>query len=368
MRILHTLPGRNWGGLEQRTLDQVQWLDQHGHQAWLATPKDGQSFLRAQGLGLSVIAMDFDRPWGPTAILKLRHVVRSLGIEVIDTHVTRDAKAAILCRDLCAVVRTRHVAHRLSTSWLRQMQWQHGSDHVIAVAHTIRDHLIAQKLALPERISMVGEWVEEQFFQFDAPLRHGTRAALGLAAGVPVILCVGMLRPDKGQDVLLQAMTRIPDAICLLCGEATAEGTDYAAGLHDRALSADLNGRIRFLGYRTDLPALLAAADLVVLPSRLEAQSRVACEALAAARPVIASDVGGIPEVIEHDVTGWLVPPNDPAILAQTITAVLHTPPDRLKAITAAGRHKAESSLRLEHCMAQTVTAYERALAWAAQR
>jgi hypothetical protein len=63
MRVLHTIPGRNWGGMEHRTLEQVRWLVEHGHALWLAAPPDGEPFRRALEMGLPVVPMVFDRPW-----------------------------------------------------------------------------------------------------------------------------------------------------------------------------------------------------------------------------------------------------------------------------------------------------------------
>ena len=95
MRILHTIPGRNWGGLEFRVIEQTQWLNAHGHQAWLATPKNGESHRRAVAAGLPVIDFNFGQPWRWGTIRKMRALLLELRIEVADVHVTRDAKALI---------------------------------------------------------------------------------------------------------------------------------------------------------------------------------------------------------------------------------------------------------------------------------
>ena len=95
MRILHTIPGRNWGGMEQRTLEQVRWLATHGHDVWLAAPADGEPYRAALAEGLPLVSMNFDRPWRPATVMALRRLVTTNRIDIIDTHVTRDAKAAI---------------------------------------------------------------------------------------------------------------------------------------------------------------------------------------------------------------------------------------------------------------------------------
>lgn len=169
MRILHTIPGRNWGGMEHRTIEQVRWLVAHDHPVWLAAPADGEPFARAQALGLPVIAFNFDRPWRLPTMTALRAIVRQHRIDIIDTHVTRDAKAAMGCMDLCAVVRSRHVNQPLKPSLVRRLQWRMGADHIITVAQCTRDHLRDIGLADPARSTAIGGWADEKFFQLPDP-------------------------------------------------------------------------------------------------------------------------------------------------------------------------------------------------------
>ncbi len=236
MRILHTIPGRNWGGMEQRTLEQVGWLVAHGHAAWLAAPPDGEPFRRALDLGLPVVPMVFDRPWRMATVMSLRRFVRDNDVEVIDAHVTRDAKVAMACLDLCAVVRSRHVNQPLKPSPARRLQWRLGADHIITVADVTRHALVASGLADVRRATAIGGWADERFFAPPDPAtRRAVRAELGLEECVPVLLCVGMLRPDKGQDHLIRALgllaARGRNPVCLLAGIATGESAGYAAGL-----------------------------------------------------------------------------------------------------------------------------------------
>jgi glycosyltransferase involved in cell wall biosynthesis len=139
------------------------------------------------------------------------------------------------------------------------------------------------------------------------------------AAGRPIVLAVGRLTPQKGFDVLLEAMItlrgRDPAALLLIVGEGPL-GARLA--VRSRAAGCDA----RFLGLRTDVPALLAAADVVAVPSRWEGQPLIVQEALRAGRPLVASRVGGIPDLTGEDAA-LLVPPDDPGQLASAVLAVL---------------------------------------------
>lgn len=372
MRILHTIPGRNWGGMEHRTLEQVRWLQGHGHTVWLASPADGESFHRAQAQGLPVVDFDFDRPWSLATIRAIRALVRALAPDVADTHVTRDAKALLACLDLCPLVRSRHVNQPLKPSWLRRRQWR-LSDWIITVAECTREHLIDRGLADPSRSVSVGGWADERFF--DLPDPAATRSAIRTEAGIPmdafVLLCVGMLRPDKGQNFLIDALDLLQRRglapTVLLAGEATAESAVYEDELKRKIAAAGLNPRVIFLGYRDDISQLMQSADAVVIPSLTEAQPRVAVQAFATGRPVVASAVGGVPEIVHDGQTGLLVPPADPAALADALARTM-TEPEKMAALARGARELAEGTMRFDHRMAQTLAAYDAAIAHARKR
>jgi glycosyltransferase involved in cell wall biosynthesis len=370
MRILHTIPGRNWGGMEHRTLEQVRWLSAHGHWVRLAAPADGEPYRRAMAMNLPVIAMDFDRPWRRSTVKALRAVVRDQGIEVIDAHVTRDAKASLCCLDLCAVVRSRHVNQPLKPSAIRRLQWR-LSDHIITVAECTRAHLIDIGLADPARSESIGGWADERFFDLPDPVatRAQLRGAIGLAETEFVLLCVGMLRPDKGQDHLIRALALMKRQglapTCVLAGSATAESAEYEAMLMQ--LAAEQQVDVRLLGYREDVSELMQMADAVVIPSLTEAQPRVAVQAFATGKPVIASAVGGVPEIVKDGETGWLVPSADADALAAALIRVMQYPDEAARIAEGAGE-MAKQRMRFDHRMAQTLTAYATAIEHARQR
>jgi glycosyltransferase involved in cell wall biosynthesis len=367
LRILHTIPGRNWGGMEHRTIEQVRWLRSHGHDVWLAAPDDGESYRRAAALGLPVVPLNFDRPWRMSTIRILRDLVRSNGIEVIDTHVTRDAKAASCCLDLAAVVRSRHVNQPLKSSLFRRLQWRMGADHIITVAECTRDHLIEIGLADPDRSTAIGGWADERFFNLPDPVatRARLRAELKLDPAAFVLICVGMIRPDKGQDHLMTALTLLKQRglspCCVVVGSATTECADYEAALYRQVQAAGLAEQVVFTGYRDDVSELMQAGDAVVIPSLTEAQPRVAVQAFAVGKPVVASAVGGVPEIVTDGKTGWLVPPADPERLAAAIARVINEP-EAAALVAANARALAEDAMRFDLRMDQTLATYRTAI------
>ncbi|MBF0167233.1 MAG: glycosyltransferase family 4 protein [Alphaproteobacteria bacterium] len=372
MRILHTIPGRNWGGMEFRTIEQVAWLNGHGHPSWLATPADGESFRRARNQGLPVIDFQFDHPWRMSTIRGLRTLLSDLKIDIADAHVTKDAKALMACLDLVGVVRSRHITQRLKPDLMRRWQWRLGSDRVIAVAQCIRQTMIEDGLIEADRSDVVGEWADESFFASPDPeTRAILRTSWNLGKDDFVIATVSMLRPDKGLEHLIGALAILQDAglsaRLVLTGSATGEGEGYEAFLKAEVGRLGLAGRVVFPGYCTDVAAILAAADAVAVPSIIEAQGRITAQALAAGKPVVASRVGGLPELVKDGKTGLLVEPGNAGALAQALRRLIEED-DLAATVVANGCCFAKAHLRMDRQMEATLAIYAKALERAKRR
>ncbi|MFJ3461334.1 glycosyltransferase family 4 protein [Achromobacter spanius] len=369
MRILHTAAGYGLGGLEFRVLEQAAWLQQNGHHATIAAPAYSAIGGKARNRGLDVVDIDFSRPYAPSTLLALRRTVKTLRIDVIDSHSRADGKTAALCRDLCAIVRTRHFAKPMRTSLRRRLEWNVGCHHVIATSQLGKQELLSARLVPQERISMVGEWAGEGFFNGEAApdARMHARQTLGMQAGPDdfVVATVGMLRREKAQADLLkvvhQLRTKGLPATALVIGMPTPSNKSYAASLRQLAADLGILESVVFAGHRNDVAETIRAADVVLVPSLTEAWSRIVPESFAARIPVVASNVGGLPEIVEPGKTGWLEPPGDVAAFADCIMQIA-SDPARVKAVVESARRYADAHFRLAGKMADTLAAYAAAL------
>jgi len=170
------------------------------------------------------------------------------------------------------------------------------------------------------------------------------RNELGFAGECPVVGCVGQICLRKGQDVFLKAAARvaveIPEVRFVVVGKrfsTKAESREYEEALHATANRPPLRGRVHFLGWREDALALMAGLSILAHASHQEPLGRVLLEALAAGTPVVATRVGGTPEIIEHEKTGLLVPKGDDRALAEEILRILRIEP-LLRHMAAVGR------------------------------
>jgi glycosyltransferase involved in cell wall biosynthesis len=241
--------------------------------------------------------------------------------------------------------------------------------HAAAAVHAQLERVCARRADLVlcasadllARLRARGAADAEQFDVPAAPGRPPTATEVAAARrelsadGRPIVFAAGRLAPQKGLDVLIDAAAhwrdRDPRPVTVIAGDGPLADSlrARAAGLAD--------GDVRLLGPRSDVPALLGAADVVVVPSRWEARALIVQEAMYAGRPVVASRVGGIP-----DLTGagaLLVPPGDPAALAAAVTAVLDQPALAAR-LGRAARAQATSFPSAADALAETLAQYAR--------
>jgi glycosyltransferase involved in cell wall biosynthesis len=215
-------------------------------------------------------------------------------------------------------------ADTLGNRWVLQQL-----DHAMPVSSAVRDELVALGMPL-ERCTVVPEGIDLTVFA-PRPASAALRAELGIADDEPVVTLVGGLVDWKGQDVLLDAAPRIlqryPRGHLLLVGDAYGRDRSFADMIAARARAPALNGRVRLLGMRNDIPDLLALSSIVLHASTSpEPFGRTFLEGMALGRPVIASGEGGPLDVITDGVDGLLMPPRDPVRLADGVLRLLDNP------------------------------------------
>jgi glycosyltransferase involved in cell wall biosynthesis len=175
-----------------------------------------------------------------------------------------------------------------------------------------------------ERVRVVYNGTDSRMFESVTPTKtDALRQELGLA-GVPIVGAFGRLAPWKGQHVLPEALVRLPRVHAILVGEALFGEHDYAEALREQAETMGVADRVRFLGFRQDVPALMRLSDVVVHTSIApEPFGRVIVEGMLACKPVVATRAGGTVEIIENGVSGVLVPPGNADALAGILTDLL---------------------------------------------
>ncbi len=214
---------------------------------------------------------------------------------------------------------------RLATSLCRH------AARVLAISTPVRHAL--EGMGYPgERIRMVPEGLDLNLYQPVGPeTLQKIRNQLGVTPQDKMAVLVGMVMDWKGQHVLIDAapavMARYPDMKFVIVGESPAGAESYADSLKEQVMRLGLSGKVLFSGYRSDIPSVMQAADIVVHASTSpEPFGRVVIEGMVMRTPVIATNIGAPPEIIRSGETGFLVPPSDPTALAQTMLHILDHP------------------------------------------
>lgn len=271
------------------------------------------------------------------------------GIDILHTHSYKPNLYARLAGLPCREGGLRIAAHyhnQYDNKWEKdgsltlERLLARSSDALLAVSGSVRDHVAERLGVAPERVDVILNGVEAERFAGHDPA--AARAKFGLPAGRPVVGIVGRISQQKGQEDFLRAAQllapRFPEALYLVVGSADDE--KLLARMQGLAMELGLGDSVRFTGHVTDMPALYAALDVLVAPSRWEGFGLMLVEAMAAGKPIVASRVGAIPEVVGGSGAALLVPPADPAAIAEAVCALL-AEPARRAAMGAAGRERA---------------------------
>jgi glycosyltransferase involved in cell wall biosynthesis len=200
------------------------------------------------------------------------------------------------------------------------------TDVVVCMTHAILDYCRERGVNPPDA-RVVYDGVDESWLKVERPA-HDVRVELGIPNGSPCLGILGNIQEWKGQHVLVEAMAAVarqhPKVRCLIVGGVHRAGERYAAELRARCAALGLGDSVSFVGFRDDVPDVINALDVVVHASvRPEPFGRVILEGMLMAKPVVATNAGGVPELIEHGRTGFLVPPGDVGAMAACLSDVV---------------------------------------------
>jgi glycosyltransferase involved in cell wall biosynthesis len=315
---VHTEASVGFGGQELRILGEAAWLRAHGWDALIVAQPASRLGREASAAELPVVEIAMPRVMAPRALLAVRRLLALRGARLVHTHSSVDSwLAGVAARSLgLPVVRSRHVSIAVPRRRALVYRLAH---RILTSAERVKAILVEAGVA-PAKIVAVPPGVDLTRFHAGVSGER-VRAELGLVG--PVAGLVANIRGSKGHDVFLEAarlvLRQVPDARFLVVGDGV--------GFEDVRARVDalgLDHAVVMTGFRHDVPEVIAALDVLVLPSiRSEATSQVILQAMAIGTPVVASAIGGSPEVVRDAETGRLVPPNDPAALAAAIVVTV---------------------------------------------
>ncbi len=326
-RILQLLATGGNGGAQESYTGLMLRLDRARYDVRALSLSAGSAVQRLRGLGIPVEVLDVADD--DQAVSDLAEWMRHHELDLVHAHMFRaeviGTRAALEAETpvIMATVHSSRVRSDEDTALLASLTPR--MDRLVVPSASIERKVRAEgRTGAPFAVIPTG--VDLSRFAGPPP-RCGIRSEFGIPAEAPLVGVVARLEPEKGQRHLIEAMPRIldaaPDAWLAVVGEGSE--ADALRGLA-RGLGASVSERVVFTGRREDIAALTAELTVAVIPSLREAQGISIIEAMARCRPVVASAVGGIPEVITDGVDGLLVPPSDSDALAAAVGSLLADP------------------------------------------
>lgn len=360
------------GGTERQVVNLVRGLDGEKFDLHLACfHRSGQLLPEIESLGIPISEYPIHRLCDPRTVLqqlRLARFLRRQRIHVIHAYGFYASAfalpAAKLARVPILVASIRDTGEMLTSRQKQAQQWIcRLADSVLVNAEAVRQWLIAGGFP-PETISLIHNGIELRRFD-PGPSGPSVRQQWGIAPDVPVIAMISRLNRLKGAEYFLSAAvsiaSRFPAARFLIVGDVWAGDLAYRRELEERIVQLGLQDRVLFSGFRTDVPRILSEVTVSVLPSLSEGLSNTLLESMAAGVPVVATRVGGNPEIVQDGVTGLLVPPGDAASLAQAISRLLEAPPLAMR-LGEAGKRRIAECFCTERMVRETEDHYCRLL------
>lgn len=332
--VCHLVEDLHLGGVEELLRLIVTGLNPQKYRVIVCAIEEGgvtADRIRAAGIPLTILG--YTSYHRLQALRGLAGFLREQHVTIAHTHMyfanmaTRWANlfahVPIVLTTVYSLYHERRLRHRFMEWW-----WARWTDRIIAAAEAIRGHAARQSWIPHEKFVVIHDAAQD----LRACARRGgldrasVRAGLGLRDTDFVVGCVARLDPVKGHEYLLAAMPRTlaahPETILLIVGDGPRR-----VALEAQARDLGIEQQVRFLGARQDIASILLALDLFVLASSLREGCPLAVlEAMSMAQPVVASRLGGLVEEVDHGVSGLLVPPRDPAALAEAIRTLQDDP------------------------------------------
>lgn len=341
-KIAYVIDGLSMGGAERLMVPILKHLNRTDFDAYICAlqSKDGNPMAEEiRALGIPVDCLEIKHLRDLNTLPRLIKYLKRMGADLVHTQLefanilgTISAKCLRL-PSVCTIHVMPSLDIKTKSKLHQKLEWfvlKYFCDRVISVSEEAREYHLHISGAYPDQVATIYNGIDlSGFLSLDWELeRVNVREELGIPMDAKVLTTVAVLRPQKGIQYMIRALPAVlasnPNAYYLIVGDGPHRST-----LIEEVRKAKVNDRVIFAGMRKDVPRLLSASDIFVLPTLTEALPTVLAEAMAAKLPIVASRVGGIPEMINNKQNGCLVEPEDLAGLANACMHLLNDAKER---------------------------------------
>ena len=343
-RVLYISPGLDLGGGEISLLSLIANLDPERYTPVVCAYGPGRFVERASNLNCELYILSYDNVFSQFAfVMRLSKLIKQCNTDIVHVN-TLDIRAGVAARHAKRPL-VGHLRVIFPTTWVDRT-FVKLANTTISVSDAVRDHFCEAEGTSPDQFQTIYNAIDVQPGE-ETDLKH----QLGLSPETPLLGVIGRIDPWKGMETFVEAAAQLktthPDAHCLIAGSPGPSENEqcYDRHLKQRVEQLGISRQFHFLGYRSDALNVINQLDALIVPSRIlqtpegiktEGFGRVAAEGLAMRTPVIASKVGGLPEIIEHGESGFLFIESDADDLTEKLRTLLDTP-DLSSQLTEAG-------------------------------
>ena len=324
-RILHSESSLGWGGQEVRVFTELEWMRAHGHWVALAAHPASAIAGKAREAGLRFYPLQTHKALLPFEVARLAAWLVWNRVEIVNTHSSNDGWLAGVAARLAlwpTLIRSRHIEVDYPNRFWSGLAFRILPRYVLTTSQRIADRLVGELGVPSSRVACVATGID--LTRFHPGIEGNLREELGLAPEVALVGMISVLRSWKGHATFLEAAALLLKSLgrsvhFVIAGDGP--GREELAG---RIAGGPWKDRVTLLGHRADVPNVLASLEVLVLPSYAhEGIPQIVLQAQAMGRAVVATRVGGIPEVVEDGTTGLLVPPREAEALAEKVAGLL---------------------------------------------
>ncbi len=366
-------------GAEQSLLSLLERLDRSFFNPFIVLPEEGPLGKKSHEMGLGTLIIPFMVKLGEPhrakksgdmlkAVYAMVRLIREKGIKIVHSNSLRTCYLSGLAARIAGVSSVAHIrdihlspfSNLIKSSLLNML-----CDQFIAVSYATRDFILKQNPKLQPKIKVIYNGVNLE--KVDNLKNGDVRSEFDIEPEAPVIADIGIINPVKGHDVVIKASASIrkkfPNLKVLIVGGLlTEKDKTYEIELRSLINSLDLDKNVILTGFRDDIYALINGADIVVLASRYQDPlPRILIEASALSRPIVATRMGGIPEIVQDGVSGLLVEPNNYQALANAIMFLLENK-KRAREMSLAARKMAEQKFNIDRHVQEITKLYDELL------
>lgn len=325
MKIAHTEASLGWGGQEIRILDESRGMIERGHDVQLLCPSESCIFTEARRFGIPTVALPIGRK-NLQGVWALRRWLAANQPDVVNTHSSTDSWLAALSATCSGfrppIIRTRHISTRVSSNVQTRWLYTRATQHIVTTGEALRAQLIRDNGFPADRITSIPTGVDPSIFT--PGNRVATRKNLGLPLSTQIIGIVATLRSWKGHQDLLEACAHLSGRNwhLLIVGDGPQR-----SHLERRTAELGIGDKVTFAGQSRTPQVWLQAMDVFALPSYAnEGVPQALLQAMLTELPVVTTEIGAIPEIVQNMQTGLIVPPKSAAQLAEAIALLLDSP------------------------------------------